>query len=66
MSAVVQTLPDAQPVPAFLRRMEPEAVYSYDSGGRLTIVKGDDAVCLSPDDLAALRRFVARVAGLDQ
>lgn len=51
--------------PEFLRRREPEALYSYDSVGRLTIVKGDDAVCLSPDDLADLRRFVARVAGLD-
>lgn len=52
--------------PDFLRRREPDAIYSYDSAGRLTVVKGDDAVCLSPDDLASLRRFVARISGLDQ
>lgn len=52
-------------IPEFLRRREPDALYSYDSAGRLTIVKGNDAVCLSPDDLASLRRFVGRVAGLD-
>ncbi len=53
-------------MPEFLRRREPDVLYSYDSAGRLTIVKGDDAVSLSPDDLAALRRFVARVSGLDR
>lgn len=52
-------------IPDFLRRREPDALYSYDSGGRLTIVKGEDAVCLSADDLAGLQRFVYRIAGSD-
>lgn len=51
--------------PRFLRRDEPRVLVCYDSDGRLTIVKGGDAVCLSPDDLRDLRAFVGRVAGLD-
>lgn len=55
----------AHEVPRFLRRDEQRVLISYDSTGRLTLVKGDDCVCLSPDDIADLRRFVARVTGLD-
>lgn len=51
--------------PRFLLREEPRVLVCYDSAGQLTIVKGDDCVCLSPDDIADLRRFVGRIAGLE-
>jgi len=55
---------EASVIPRFLRR-DAVAVYSYDSVGRLTVVKGDQTVCLTADDLAVLRHFVGRIAGID-
>lgn len=49
--------------PDFLKRREPDAVFAWWSDGRLLIVKDDDQISLSGDDLLALRRFLAQFEG---
>lgn len=51
------------PLPHFLQRQEPQALYSFRSDGRLVIEKGETSLTLEPADLAELRRFVARFEG---
>lgn len=63
-ASMARIAPPAE-APRFLLREEPRVLVCYDSAGRLTLVKGDDCVCLSPDDLRELRRFVGRIAGLE-
>lgn len=50
-------LPPAAEIPAFLLRQEPPARYALWNSGHLLIVKGDQKVSLSRDDLAELRRY---------
>lgn len=47
-------------IPAFLQRNEPLAQFAYWSSGRLLIVKDEQAISLSPDDLLEMRRFVSQ------
>jgi len=52
------TAPADNEPPAFLRRDQP-AIYGWFSSGRLVILKEGDAISLSRDDLAELRRFIS-------
>ena len=43
--------------PSFLERKEQLAQYALWNNGRLQIVKDEDTISLSPDDLRELRRY---------
>lgn len=55
--------PQTQPIPAFLERREPAAIFSWWSTGRLQINKDGTQVSLSKDDLSEMRRFVEQFEG---
>jgi hypothetical protein len=50
-------------IPEFLQKREPDAIFGWWSNGRLLIVKDEDSVSLSTDDLASLRRFLSQFEG---
>lgn len=49
---------DTREVPGCIARREPEAEYSWSSKRRLAVVKGEQTLSLSADDLRALFNFV--------
>ena len=51
----------APEIPAFLERTEALAQYALWSNGRLAIVKDEESISLSPDDLREMQRYFGQL-----